>query len=65
MGWRYPQNSSLEMAMTKVHLDGELVSRPIDYVDTTERFGRSVPVLYENEEIHWALGDPYPYIVKV
>lgn len=50
-----------------VKIDGKVVRRPIDYIDVTARRPehRNIPVVNDDEEIFWSVGDDVPMIMKV
>lgn len=45
-------------------VDGAEVERPLDFVVVEHGYSRRVPVLRDNEEIRWVLGDARPHIIK-
>lgn len=51
-----------ETPMMKVRVDGQIVERPVDFIDG-HNF-REEPMTEENELVLWAMGDPIPTIVK-
>lgn len=51
-----------ENGVMQIYLNGKIVCRRVDHVDTAK--GVCIPVLFENEAIDWTLGSDIPIVFK-